>query len=69
MGLLVRGVVGVRLIPGESLQDLPPLLKDAAADVISAIGTLDNELLLILNGTRLAPEDLWDSIGAEEARS
>ena len=69
VALTADGVVGVRRIPDESLQELPPLLKDAEADVISSIATLDKELLLILNSARLAPQELWSQLDLEEARS
>lgn len=69
IALAVSGVVGVQSIPTESLQELPPLLQDTAADVISAIGRLDSELLLVLRSARLVPEDLWATLGVEGSSS
>ncbi len=66
VGLLVDSVIGIRSIQECSLRTLPPLLQDAANDVISTIGSLDAELLLILNGARLTPDDVFARI--EETR-
>ena len=62
--LAVDSVLGVRPIPLGSLQALPPLLQNA--DAVSAIGTLDAELLLVLSGARLVPDDLWAELDVEE---
>ena len=66
IALLADSVVGIRPIPAESLQELPPLLGDLDAGVISAIGTLDAELLLVLRETNLVPEVLWSRIETGE---
>ena len=62
IALAVDRVVGVVEIPPSSLDALPLLFQDASLDVISAIGTLDAELLLVLQGTRLIPEELWAAL-------
>jgi purine-binding chemotaxis protein CheW len=59
MALAVDAVVGVVEIPPGSLDAVPLLFQDANLDVISAIGTLDTDLLLVLRSTRLIPEELW----------
>lgn len=64
VALAVDGVVGVRTIRTESLQGLPPLLRDAGAEAIAAIGTLDAELLLVLRSVRMMPEALPDNSDA-----
>jgi len=56
---LLDAVVGVVQIPPGSLDALPGLFQDASLDVISAIGTLDADLLLVLRSTRLIPEETW----------
>lgn len=58
VALAVEQVIGVRSIQPDALDDLPPLLKDAAGEVVSAIGRLDSDLLLFLSATRLLPEDM-----------
>ena len=59
IALAVDAVIGVVEIPSGSLEALPMLFQDASLDMISAIGTLDADLLLMLQGTRLVPEELW----------
>jgi purine-binding chemotaxis protein CheW len=59
IALAVDAVVGVVEIPPGSLEALPLLFQDTSLDAISAIGTLDSDLLLVLQGTRLVPEELW----------
>jgi len=65
IALLFETVLGVRSIAAESLDALPPLLQGAAGDAISAIGTLDAELLLFLNNARILPDALLMAISAE----
>ena len=69
VALAVDAVVGVRVIPTGSVYDLPPLLRDANADAIAAIGTLDAELLMVLRGGRLVPETVWNVLDAEGGAS
>jgi purine-binding chemotaxis protein CheW len=58
IALSVEAVVGIRSIPSGSLDALPPLLREAGAETITALGTLDAELLLVLRSVRLLPEEL-----------
>jgi len=59
VALPVDSVVGVRAIPNSSLMNLPPLMQDVTTGAIAAIGTLDAELLLLLQSARVVPEDVW----------
>lgn len=65
VALAVDGVLSVNPLPTASLNELPPLLRDAGSEAVSAIGALDAELLLVLRTARLIPEDLWVQLGAE----
>jgi purine-binding chemotaxis protein CheW len=67
LALAVETVLGIRAIGTEAVNDLPPLLSDAATEAIAAIGTLDAELLLFLRTARIVPEDLLDRLDAEGA--
>ncbi len=58
--LLVGSVVGVRHFSPEALGEPPPLLRHVAADVISAIGLLDAELVFFLGTTLVVPEALLE---------
>jgi purine-binding chemotaxis protein CheW len=54
VALAVEEVLGVRDVG--SLDELPPLLREARSETISRIGLLDAELLLLLRAGRLLPE-------------
>lgn len=58
----VDDVIGVRTIDANSISKLPPLFTATSADVISAIGTLDVELLMVIRSARLVPEAVWAAI-------
>ena len=58
VALAVDAVLGVRGLPIESLQELPPLLGGVAAEIVAVIGRLDAELLLVLRGAQLVPDDV-----------
>jgi purine-binding chemotaxis protein CheW len=59
VALAVDAVVGVRAIPNDALDDLPPLLAEADASVVAAVGTLDEQLLVVLRSARLVPDEVW----------
>lgn len=61
----VDDVVGVRAIDEKSVSDLPPLLARASVRVVSAIGTLDTDLLMVIQTVRLVPEAVWSVLEAE----
>ena len=60
--LAVDAVLDVRSLPAGAVADIPPLLREAGADLVSAIGALDTELLLVLEAARLVPESIWGAI-------
>jgi purine-binding chemotaxis protein CheW len=57
IALAVDSVLGVRAVMQDSLHALPPLLREADDGVVTAIGLLDAELLLVLRTARLLPEE------------
>jgi purine-binding chemotaxis protein CheW len=63
--LAVDEVLGFRAISDDSLQELPPLLGVARADLVAAIGALDARLLLMLQTARVVPETFWASLELE----
>lgn len=67
--LAVGEVLGVRTLPAAALSDVPPLLRDASADVVASIGSLDAELLLVLETARLVPDAVWSAIDAAGERA
>ena len=60
IALAVEDVLGVRALAGENVGVLPPLLQHAAGDVITALGTLDARLLLVLGNAHLVPAEAWE---------
>lgn len=63
--LAVDGVVGIRHIPAAALHELPPLLRDAAAEVVDGIGALDAQLLVVLRTFHFVPESLSVALRGE----
>jgi purine-binding chemotaxis protein CheW len=59
VALAVEAVVGLRSLAPAQLAELPPLLANADREAVAAIGTLDAELLLSLETTRIVPDRLW----------
>jgi purine-binding chemotaxis protein CheW len=64
VALAMEAVLGVRTIPTAVLDQLPPLLRDASRDVLTAVGALDDAFLLALHAGRLVPESVWDALAA-----
>ena len=62
VALAFDAVLGIRSILNDSLHRLPPLLDPAGSEVVAAIGALDEELLVVLEGSRLLPAAAWDAI-------
>lgn len=56
VALAVDAVSGLRSLAEASLHEVPPLLSEANADAVQAIGTLDAALLLVLRAARVLPE-------------
>jgi len=69
VALAVDSVLSVGALPLGSLDELPPLLRDAGSEAILSIGALDANLLLVLRSARLVPEHLWAQLGAVGSRS
>jgi purine-binding chemotaxis protein CheW len=56
VGLAVDDVLGIRDLPVDAARELPPLLRSVSRELVSAIGELDAELLLVLDAARLLSE-------------
>jgi purine-binding chemotaxis protein CheW len=67
VALAVEGVLGVRFIPDDALDELPPLLDGAGGDVIDALGMLDSALLVLLQHGHLVPESVWTLVEGQES--
>ncbi|MBI4242046.1 MAG: chemotaxis protein CheW [Candidatus Rokubacteria bacterium] len=62
VALAVEEVVGVRTLSSVSLQTLPPLLHRVKPKVITLIGMLDANLLVVLQDSRIVPDWIWRSL-------
>jgi purine-binding chemotaxis protein CheW len=69
VALAVNAVLGVRDLDRSAIQELPPLLRGASTDVIEAIGTLDEQLLVILRTGWEVPDEVWQALAAQELAS
>ena len=63
--LAVDAVLGIRDVDVGRLDELPPLLRDAQTELVRAIGTLDDQLLFVLERSRLVPQAVWATVEAE----
>jgi purine-binding chemotaxis protein CheW len=73
--LAFEAILGVRELPVHG-DDLPPLLSGAPSELLSGLALLDRSLLLVLHGSRLVPDEVWQTFesrdevgGADRARS
>ena len=66
IALAVEAVLGIRVLAAASLQQLPPLLRDASSEVLSALGTLDAELLSFLKLARTLTEPVLHALELSE---
>jgi len=67
--LAVDAVVGVRELTDGTLAALPTLLRSGDGGALAAFGTIDAELLLVLEQARLVPDDVWKRLSQEPVRS
>jgi purine-binding chemotaxis protein CheW len=69
VALSVEQVIGVRSIDVTASDALPPLLGSARADFVSAVGSLDAHLLVVLESGLILPASTWASLdsGSGEA--
>jgi purine-binding chemotaxis protein CheW len=66
VALGVEAVVGVRDLEAARLASLPPLLHAAHPGLVSALGTADGRLLVVLNSAWMLHEEVWEALGREE---
>jgi purine-binding chemotaxis protein CheW len=69
VALAMEDVIGITAISAMTFSQLPPLLRDAAAETIAAVSALDSELLVVLRASRLVPEAVFAALDARETPS
>ena len=66
IALAVEDVSGIHDLDNVPLEDMPPLLRDANAGWVERVGTLDSQLLIVLNAMRILPDEIWQTLMARE---
>ncbi len=70
VALSVDAVLGVRDLETIVMtRELPPLLQRASKDVVETIGTLDKQVLMVLRTGWELPDEVWETLRAQEAVS
>ncbi len=70
VALSVNSVLGVRdLDTIMTNRELPPLLQRASKNAVETIGTLDEQVLMVLRAGWELPNEVWQALKAQEAVS
>jgi purine-binding chemotaxis protein CheW len=70
VALAVNAVLGVRDLNAIlTTQELPPLLGRASKDVVDTIGTLDEQVLMVLQAGWELPDEVWQALTTQEGAS
>ena len=69
VALAVNAVLGVRDLDLSTIQELPPLLGGTSTDLLEAIGTLDEQFLMVLRAGWELPDEVWAALAAQELAS
>lgn len=65
IALLVDAVLGVRSLDTAQLASTPGLMGAVASDLLSTLGQLDEQLLVVLRSGRLVPPEVCSLLGAQ----
>jgi purine-binding chemotaxis protein CheW len=68
VALAVDQVIDVRRFDRAELSAMPPLVRAADAGFVTAIGTTDAALLVMLEASRAIPHETWSAIEGADAR-
>jgi purine-binding chemotaxis protein CheW len=69
VALSVDSVIGVRDLDASKIRGLPALLQEASKDVIDTMGTLDEQLLVVLSAGWELSDEVWLALNAQEVAS
>lgn len=67
VALAVEAVLGLCELDDAQVQSFPPLLRDARSELVATIGVRDRELLLVLQATRIVPDEIWQALPTTQA--
>lgn len=62
VALAVSAVTGLGAVSAQALEEMPPLLTQAEASAVTAIGALDQGLLMLLRAAHLVPEAIFATL-------
>jgi purine-binding chemotaxis protein CheW len=63
--LSVSAVLGIDVVDAAMAQQLPPLLRAAPGGILETIGSLDEQLLMILQKGWDLPPSVWEPLAAQ----
>ncbi len=66
VALSVDGVTGIRDFDALTLQEIPPLLAGISKDVLDAVGTVDEKMLMVLKAGWRLPDAAWQAVAAQQ---
>ena len=66
VAISVGAVLGVRDLDLSKIPGLPPLLQGVSQDVIETMGTLDEEILMVLRAGWELPGEVWQALAIQE---
>jgi purine-binding chemotaxis protein CheW len=69
VALAVNAVLGIRDLDLSAIQELPPLLGGTSTDLLEALGTLDEQFLMVLRAGWELPDEVWAALAAQELAS
>lgn len=62
VALAVQDVISIRALDATSLAAVPPLLQDARPELIAALGSADEKLLVVLKTARILSGREWEAL-------
>jgi purine-binding chemotaxis protein CheW len=68
VALAVDEVRGVMPLADSDLTALPALVADAPSEIVSAIGRVDAELMLVLEAAHVLPGEVWEQLAVAGSR-
>ena len=69
LALEVDAVLGLRWLEQAALDEVPPLLRATAHGHLDSLGSLDGQLMAVLDAAHLVPEDLWARLDASAGKA
>ncbi len=65
----VDSVAGVGQLATHSFQQFPALLGNTDQSIVAALGTLDADLFMVLEASRVIPESVWQTLDLQGSSS